>query len=149
MVDDLPVALHARRHRIGYNTDPALLLSLLDQNAYRSDTLEFWTAGRSRADIIVRSPTRLSTVSATLRSPIPNRVTISLGGDEATLDLRPGVPAQVSLAPNGVYARGRWGYLLSVHPRTGFTPRLATPGSRDNRFLGVLVRLAPHPATSG
>ena len=148
MVDDLPVALNARRHRIGYNTDPALLLSLLDQNAYRADSLEFWTAGRSRADIIVRSQTRLSAVSATLRSPIPNRVTISLGGDETTLDLRPGVAAEVSLTPTGVYARGRWGYLLSVHPRTGFTPRLATPGSGDNRFLGVLVRLTPHAATS-
>ena len=147
MVDDLPVALAARRHRISYNTDPALLLSLLDQNAYRSDTLEFWTAGQNRADIVVRSQSRLSTVSATLRSPIPNRVTIGLGGDEATLDLRPGVPAQVSLAPNGVYARGRWGYLLSVHPRTGFTPRLATPESRDNRFLGVRVRLTPNPTS--
>ena len=148
MVDDLPIALDARRHRIPYNTEPALLLSLLDQNAYRSDTLEFWTAGRNRADIIVRSQTRLSSVVATLRSPIPNRVTISLGGDEATLDLRPNATAEVPLAPDGIQARGRWGYLLSVRPRTGFTPRLAGQGSPDNRFLGVQVALTPRTAKS-
>ena len=148
MVDDLPVALDARRHRLNYNTDPALLLSLLDHNVHASATLDFWIVGRTRADIIVRSPTRLSSVTATLRSRVPNRVTIGLGGDEATVDLRPDVPTEVSLAPNGVYARRRWGYLLSVHPRAGFTPRLAVPGSRDNRFLGVLVRLTPHAETS-
>lgn len=148
MVDDLPIALNARRHRIGYNTDPALLLSLLDQNAYWADTLEFWTAGRNRADIIVRSPTRLSAVTAILRSPVPNRVTISLGGDEATVDLGPSVATEVSLIPTGIHARGRWGYILSVHPRAGFTPRLETQESRDNRFLGVLVSLVPHAASA-
>ena len=149
MVDDLPVALDVRRHRIRYDTDPALLLSLLDQNAYRSDTLEFWVAGRRRADVVVRSPTRLASVSATLRSPVPNRVTIGLGGDEATVDLRPGVAAEVSLTPNGVHSRGRWAYLLSVHPRAGVTPRLAGQGGRpDNRFLGALVKLTPRAAAS-
>ena len=146
MVDDLPVALDVGRHRIPYDTDPALMLSLLDQNAYRSDTLEFWVAGRRRADVVVRSPTRLAAVSATLRSPVPNRVTIRLGGDEATVDLRPGVSAEVSLTPDGVYSRRRWGYVLSVHPRAGFTPRLAGQGAPDNRFLGVLVKLTPRAA---
>ena len=149
MVDDLPIALNAPRHRIGYNTDPALLLSLLDHNAYRSDTMDFWVAGRSRADIIVRSQTSLSSVSAILRSPVPNRVTIGLGGDEATVDIRPDEATEVSLTPNGVYARGRWGYLLSVHSSTGFTPRLAVHGSQDSRFLGVRIRLIPRAAPPG
>lgn len=148
MVDDLPVALDVGRHRIPYDTDPALMLSLLDQNAYRPDTLEFWVAGRRRADVVVRSPTRLASVSATLRSPVPNRVTIRLGGDEATVDLSPGVSAEVSLTPDGVYSRRRWAYLLSVHPRAGFTPRLAGQGAPDNRFLGVLVKLTPRAAAS-
>ena len=148
MVDDLPVALDVGRHRIPYDTDPALLLSLLDQNAYRPNALEFWVAGRRRADVVVRSPTRLASVSATLRSPVPNRVTISLGGDKATVDLRPGVSVEVSLTPNGVYSRRRWGYVLSVHPRTGFTPRLAGQGAPDNRFLGVLVKLTPRAAAN-
>ena len=148
MVDDLPVALDVGRHRIPYDTDPALMLSLLDQNAYRPDTLEFWVAGRRRADVVVRSPTRLASVSATLRSPVQNRVTIRLGGDEATVDLSPGVTAEVSLTPDGVPARGRWAYLLSVHPRAGFTPRLAGQGAPDNRFLGVLVKLTPRAAAS-
>lgn len=149
MVDDLPVALAVRRHRIAYDTDPPLLLSLLDRNAHPPETpLEFWVAGRRRADVVVRSRPRLSSVSATLRSPIPNRVTIGLGGREATVDLRPGVAVEVPLTPRGIHARGRWNYVLSVHPHTGFTPRLADRRSSDNRFLGVLVKLTPRAAAA-
>ena len=148
MVDDLPVALNLRRHRLNYGTDPALLLSLLDQNAHVTGAREFWVAGRNRAEIIVRSGTRLSSVTATLLSPIPNRVTICMGGDEVTVELRPDAPADVTLDPSGLRARGRWNYVLSVHPRTGFTPRLMGQGARDNRFLGVRVRLTPNASGS-
>lgn len=149
MVDDLPVALDWRRHPITYRTDPPLRLSLLDQNAHPPETpLEFWVAGRRRADVVVRSRPRLASVSATLRSPIPNRVTIDLGGPEATVDLRPGVAVDVPLTPRGLHARGRWNYLLTVRPHTGFTPRLADRRSSDDRFLGVLVKLTPHAAAA-
>lgn len=149
MVDDLPVALDVRRHPITYRTDPPLRLSLLDQNAYPPESpLEFWVAGRRRADVVVRSRPRLASVSATLRSPIPNRVTIGLGGPEETVDLRPGVAVDVPLTPRGLHARGRWNYLLSVRPHTGFTPRLADRRSSDDRFLGVLVKLTPRAAAA-
>lgn len=149
MVDDLPVALDVRRHPITYRTDPPLRLSLLDQNAYPPESpLEFWVAGRRRADVVVRSRPRLASVSATLRSPIPNRVTIGLGGPETTVDLRPGVAVDVPLTPRGLHARGRWNYVLSVRPHTGFTPRLADRRSADDRFLGVLVKLTPRAAAA-
>lgn len=149
MVDDLPVALDWRRHPITYRTDPPLRLSLLDQNAYPPESpLEFWVAGRRRADVVVRSRPRLASVSATLRSPIPNRVTIGLGGPEETVDLRPGVAVDVPLTPRGLHARGRWNYVLSVRPHTGFTPRLADRRSADDRFLGVLVKLTPRAAAA-
>ena len=147
MVDDLPIALDARRHRVGYGTTPALLLSLLDRNAHLSDSREFWILGATCADVVVRSSTRLSSVTATLRSRVPNRVTIRLGGDEATVNLQPDVIAEVSLIPNGVYARRRWGYLLSVCPSTGFIPRLSVSGTQDSRFLGAAMRLTPHAAS--
>ena len=149
MVNDLPIALDWRRHPIAYDTDPPLRLSFLDRNAYPPERpLEFWVAGRHRADVVIRSRPRLSSVSATLRSPIPNRVTIDLGGPEATVDLRPGVAVDVPLTPRGLHARGGWNYVLSVHPHTGFTPRLADRRSSDNRFLGVLVKLTPHVAVA-
>ena len=148
MVADLPVALIARRHRIPYGTDPALQLSFLDRNAYPSNTREFWVAAGNRADIIVTSSTRLSSVTVALRSPVPNRVVIGLGGDDATMDLRPGVVEEVSLTPKAIYVRGRWSYLLSIRTRNGFTPRLLTSSSRDNRFLGVAVTLTPHATAS-
>jgi len=60
--------------------------------------------------------------------------------------VKAGVPAIVSLEPDGVYARRSWAYLLRVTTRDGFVPRLVEPGSRDARFLGVAVDLAATPA---
>ena len=144
MVDDLPIALNRSRHRIAYQSEPELLLSLLDRNVYRSGPLELWVAGSSRTDIIVRSGDCLSSLAATLRSPVANRVTVRFGGDKATTDLKPGVEAEVLLDPSGVYVRGRWVYLLSVRTSGGFVPGLRAPGSRDGRFLGVVIALKPH-----
>lgn len=149
MVDDLPVALDQPRHRIPYGDDPELLLSLLDRHAHSQGGTGLWIAGRQRADIVVRSVTRLSSVSATLRAPIDNRVTIRLGGDEATVVLEPDVTAEVTLTPDGIHARGRWNYLLSVETHEGFTPRLLAPDSPDMRFLGALVRLTPRARAPG
>ena len=144
MVDDLPIALHPSRHRVAYGSDPELLLSMLDRNVHRSDSLDLWVAGSSRTDIAVRSGRCLSSMEVTLRSPVVNQVTVRFGGDEATTDLRPGVEARVRLEPSGVLVRGLWSYLLSVRTSTGFIPSLLAPGSRDERFLGALIALKPH-----
>ena len=143
MVDDLPIALDRFRHRLEYRSDPDLLLSLLDRNVQRSGPLDLWVAGKSRADVVVRSGQCLSSMEVTLRSPVANRVTVRFGGDEATIDLSPGVEARVVLAPSGLHVRGRWVYLLSVRTTAGFIPSLLVPGSRDQRFLGAVIALQP------
>ena len=143
MIDDLPIALDRFRHRLEYRSDPDLLLSLLDHNVQRSGPLDLWVAGKSRADVVVRSGRCLSSLEVTLRSPVPNRVAVRFGGDEATIDLSPGVEARVVLAPSGVQVRGWWAYLLSVRTTAGFVPSLLVPGSRDQRFLGAVIALQP------
>ena len=143
MVDDLPIALDRFRHRLEYRSDPDLLLSLLDRNVQRSGPLDLWVAGKSRADVVVRSGQCLSSMEVTLRSPVANRVTVRFGGDEATIDLSPGVEARVVLAPSGLHVRGWWAYLLSVRTTAGFIPSLLVPGSRDQRFLGAVIALQP------
>ena len=144
MVDDLPIALSGRRHRIVYASDPALLLSLLDRNVDRSGDMAFWVAGRSRTDIVVRSDQCLSTLTVALRSPIANRVTVSVGGHAETVQILPGNEERVMLKPNGLYVRGRWGYMLSIRTRGGFVPSFQAPGLRDDRFLGTQFSLVPH-----
>ena len=144
MVDDLPVALDAPRHRIAYPTDPTLLLSFLDHNVHRSGERELWIVGESRTDIVLRSEHRLSSVTITLRAPVANRVRVRLGKDQLTVDVTPGLERDVELHPDGIHVRGRWSYLLSVRSSTGVTPRLMAPGVEDARFLGVTLRLTPH-----
>ena len=53
MVNDLPVRLDQGRSRIPYGSDPTLLLSYLDRNAWRPDTSGIWIAGDARGEIIV------------------------------------------------------------------------------------------------
>ena len=141
MVNDLPIALDSVRNRIRHGADRELLLYLLDHNAYVPEAPGIWVAGRSRADIIVRSGPRLALATVSLTSPVANRVTVSLGGGEETVELEPGVTREVTLEPDGVYARRSWAYLLSVRTSNGFVPRLVETGSRDSRYLGVVLQL--------
>jgi hypothetical protein len=145
MVNDLPIMLDGPRARVPYGRDPQLLLYFLDHNAYLPEPPGIWVAGSSRADIIVRTPFRLQTLTLTLQAPVANTVTVSAGGPAASVDVNPGVPAIVSLEPDGVYARRSWSYLLRVKTQDGFVPRLIESGSRDARFLGVAIDIAATP----
>ena len=150
MVNDLPIVLDGPRSRVPHGSDPTLLLYYLDHNAYRPDPAGFfWVAGGRRADIIVRSGPELVRVTATLRSRVANNVTVELGGASQTVELEPGVPQRITFEPDGVYSRRSWAYVLSVEPDVGFVPRLASPDSRDPRYLGVAVTLAATEVADG
>ena len=144
MINDLPVSLDRRRSRITYDSEPELMMYLLDHNVHPSSLTEFWVNGRRRGDVILRSPKPLDAVTVTIESPVPNRATISLGGDSTTLELQPGVEATVTLRSRGVYSLRRWAYVLSVETTSGFIPKLGRLGSVDARYLGAQVRLTPH-----
>ena len=89
MVNDLPVRLDQGRARIPYGSDPTLLLSYLDRNAWRPDSSGIWIAGDARGEIVVRVNPPLSELAVTLRSPIPNTVTITLDGSRHRAELQP------------------------------------------------------------
>ena len=148
MVNDLPIMLDARRARVRYGQDPTLLLYYLDHNAFLPEPPGIWVTGGRQADLIVRTDHRpLETVRVTLTSRVANWVKVELGGDSVSVELEAGRPRTVTLKPRGVYARRSWAYLLSVQARDGFVPHLMEPGSRDQRYLGVAVRLDASPAT--
>ena len=148
MVNDLPVNLDAPRARVEFG-DPTVLLYYLDRNAFRPEPPGVWIVAERRADIVVRSGSRMAEATLRLVSPVANSVEVSLGGATEHVELDAGVPREVSLRPEGVYARRSWAYLLSVRSATGFVPRLVEPGSRDSRYLGVAVRIAPRLAGAG
>ena len=149
MVNDLPIRLDQNRSRIPYGSDPTLLLSYLDHNAWRPDTSGIWIAGDARSEIVVQVNPPLSELAITLRSPIPNIVTVTVDGNRYRAEVRPNTPVSVRLPVQGVYAAGTQNFLLSVETDSGFVPQLRDVRSRDQRYLGVALELAgiPKPTT--
>jgi len=143
MVNNLPIMLDALRSRVVYQEDPTVLLYFLNDDAYLPEGSRIWIRGGSRGDVILRTDGPITALRVTLSAPIDNEVTVRIGGSEAAVHVRAGVPVQVTLIPRGVFAQASWAYLLSVTTRDGFVPRLREPGSTDSRYLGVAVRLTP------
>ena len=98
----------------------------------------FWIGG-SRQSAFVVQPDRLqSYVELNLRNaPIENRVTLASGQWQEVLTLAPGEErrVQVPIAP------GQSAGLVTATTTNGFRPSESTPGSRDERFLGVWLSL--------
>ena len=141
MVNDLPVRLDQGRSRIPYGSDPTLLLSYLDRNAWRPDASGIWIAGAARGEIVVRVNPPLSELAVTLRSPIPNTVTVTVDGSRHRAEVQPDTPVSIRIPVQGVYAAGAQNFLLRVETDRGFVPQLTDGRSRDQRYLGVSLEL--------
>ena len=140
MVNDLPIMINSGRGRVPYG-DPRLYLYFLDDNAWLPERAGIWVAGRSRTEIIIRGGEQFSRLDVTLRSPIPNTVTLSAGAGERTVNLEPNTLTTVSLRTRNWYSRKGVGCLLTVETSDGIVPRLVEPGSTDGRYLGVLLQI--------
>ncbi len=136
----------------------------MDDNAYNREGDAFWVRGESRADVMLRAPApaddpnggdraralRVPQMEITLETgPRPNRVTVRTAVATQVVD----VPANdrrtivVPMGPGLPYKPypenpTNYVYALSIESATGFIPLFET-GGRDNRFLGIFVRLAP------
>jgi hypothetical protein len=164
LVNDLPVNVSPSRSRQPLGGTPPVSAYFLDDNAYNRETDAFWVRGESRADIMLRAPivtepTATGEASRPLRiarldvwletGPRPNRVTVASDAETRTIDMLPSTQQQFSLSmPPGLPYRPdprfptNFVYNLSIESATGFIP-LFENGTRDNRFLGVFVRLTP------
>jgi hypothetical protein len=80
---------------------------------------------RDRVDLLLRN------------APVENRLTIEIGKWREELALGPGEERRVRVPLDG--ARGAT--LVTFAASTGFRPSAVEPGSRDDRFLGVWVRV--------
>jgi hypothetical protein len=95
-------------------------------------------------------PLRVARLDVWLETgPRPNRVTVASDAETGTIDMLPSTQQQFSLSmPPGLPYRPdprfptNFVYNLSIESATGFIP-LFENGTRDNRFLGVFVRLTP------
>lgn len=165
LINDLPVNISPSRARQPLGGTPPVLAYFLDDNAYDREGDAFWVRGESRADIMLRAPVvaepggdaglryrslEIPRMQVELETgPRPNRVTIDTGAEQRVVDvpahnrvtvvveLQQGLPYR-PIAENPT----NYVYSLSIESETGFIP-LFESDSRDNRFLGIFVRLIP------
>lgn len=164
LVNDLPVGVSPSRARQPLAGQPPMLAYFLDDNAYNREGDRFWVRGESRADLLLRAPIVSDVTPEGERQralsiprmevhletgPMPNRVTVASGWETRVIDM-PASSSQTFLIemPPGLPYRPdpryptNYVYNLSIESETGFIP-LFDGGSRDNRFLGIFVRLVP------
>jgi hypothetical protein len=164
LVNDLPVNVSPSRSRQPLGGTPPVSAYFLDDNAYGREGDAFWVRGESRADLMLRAPIVTESrpdgdVSRPLRiprmevhletGPEPNRVVVSSDAETRVIDMAPSTQQTFVLEmPPGLPYRPdprfptNYVYNLSIESATGFIP-LFVNGTRDNRFLGVFVRLVP------
>lgn len=161
LLNDLPVNVNPSRIKQPLGGDPPLQAYFLDNNAHRLEGISFWVRGESRADVALRSPPRLRSdggydslqldrVRVRLNSgATPTTAVVSLGGqtrevtlardDTTVIEIEPGPGMPYRPVPG---QPTNYVYLASISSDRGFVP-LFTTGTRDSRFLGVMVTLEP------
>ncbi len=162
LVNDLPINVTPSKVKQPLAGTPPVQAYFLDDNAYAREGEWFWVRGESRADIILRAPVReradgaveplrIRHVSLEVRSgDVANEVVVRSAARVARTALEPQSSAGITVRlGSGLPYKPfpelptNYVYFLSIESKTGFTP-LFTSGSRDNRFLGVFVRIVPH-----
>ena len=138
-----------------------MLAYFLDDNAYAREGEWFWVRGESEAQVVLRAPAklradggydslRLRRVTLELRTgDVASSATAVSGAQSASLALDAHGAGAVGLAmPAGLPYHAIPGqptnyiYLLRIRAGAGFTPFFSS-GSRDTRYLGVMVRVVP------
>jgi hypothetical protein len=164
LVNDLPVGVSPSRSRQPLGGQPPMLAYFLDDNAYNREGDAFWVRGESRADILLRAPVvteatpqgelhrplgipRLQLHLET--GPVANRVVVFTGAETRAIDMPASSQQSVTVEmPRGLPYRPdpayptNYVYSVSIESQSGFIP-LFQSGSRDNRFLGIYVRIVP------
>lgn len=98
----------------------------------------FWVGGARDTTVVVQPDAGRSTATLQLRNaPIQNRVTLSAGAWREVLQMAPGEERQIEVPLDA--ARG--GGVLRLESSSGFRPAQHDPNSRDQRYLGVWVKV--------
>ncbi len=98
----------------------------------------FWVGGSRRGTIVVQPDASRAAMTLLLRNaPTANRLVIETGTWRDELSLEPGEERHVQVPLDT--ARGAT--MITFAAETGFRPSAVNPNSRDDRFLGVWVKI--------
>lgn len=161
LLNDLPMNVTPAKVRQPLAGTPPISAYFLDDNAYAREGEWFWVRGESTAEIALRAPVRIKEdgtyeslrlkhiVVEARAGDMPNEVVVKSATNRsqarldsqstATLTLRVGDGLPYKPVPG---LPTNYVYLISIRSKTGFFP-LFSSGSRDNRFLGTMIRITP------
>jgi hypothetical protein len=98
----------------------------------------FWVGGARDASVVVQPDTAAAAVTLFLRNaPVDNRIVLQAGDWTRTLQMAPGEEQRLQLPIDA----GHGASLLRIEAGSGFRPSEREPASRDQRFLGVWVKI--------
>ena len=104
----------------------------------------FWVGGARDSTVLIQPDRPGGTIRLQLRNaPVINTVGVETGAWREALDLGPGEERFVDVPVDPA----RRAALVRITSSSGFRPSAVEPGSRDERFLGVWVRVAQNLAT--
>jgi hypothetical protein len=115
----------------------AATVFLMDEGCFPEPDA-FWLGGARQCTFVVQSEAAGSAIPLQLRNaPVTNSVTLASGRWRETLALTPGEERHivVPLAP------GRTSALVTASSASGFRPSEHEATSRDERFLGVYLKI--------
>lgn len=140
LVNDLPINVRVDRVRQLFGQNPRFQIYFLDDNAYPRDGDSFWIRGRSRADLLFKTPDPARLLNLTVENgPLPTTVIVTVDGREvdATLGRGERTVVRVPLGPGFPY-QGTRVWTVTIAADTGHVP-LFDVGGEDVRYLGVKV----------
>jgi hypothetical protein len=109
----------------------------LDERSF-PEPQAFWVGGSRDSNVIVQPVPPRRSVAITLRNaPVENLVTLQSRGWEKVLTLAPGEEQRIEIP----LAPGAEAIPLRIAASSGFRPSDVDPASRDERFLGVWVKV--------
>jgi hypothetical protein len=122
-----------------------------DDNQYGPEGEGFWTKGSREAVVVLRSPARLSAITVELSGAASGETEVRADRYRTTVRRDPQRTPRSDLVfsdPRGFPWRGAYLYVISVRERRPFVPYRVNSRVRDNRNLGVFVKILASPAGS-
>jgi hypothetical protein len=97
----------------------------------------FWIGGQRNSTVALQPDSGDSVTLLMRNAPVENQVTLESGAWRDAMSLAPGEERRIQVPVD----RSRGAALVTVTTSTGFRPSAVDPKSRDDRFLGVYVKV--------
>ena len=116
-----------------------------DENTYGHEMDGFWTKGASKAEIIVKSPRKASSINLRLTCPSRGKTMVQVGNAIRILGKKNSGESEMMVSfpkPVGFAWGGNHLYAIKIRGKSSFVPRKRDKRSTDSRSLGVFVEVA-------